>query len=72
MFDCAGDKTKKCKCRIIPEMKVLTDWSKKVLYSKGQKLCGRGGGKCLHSAPFIPPKKEVILHLYPEVYMERN
>jgi len=69
VFDCAGDKTKECKCRIIPDTDIHSDWSKKLLYSKGQKLCGRGGGKCLHEKKH---EVQAVLHLYPEVYIERK
>ena len=74
MFKCNGDTNKKCKCRIIPKTDILNDWSKRILYTKGIKLCGRGGGSCLtpevvqvvesRVVATMVTKEEAISHLF--------
>lgn len=49
MFKCNKNKMVECKSRIVVEADILHDWSKTIKYSKGDLLCGRGGGECLLS-----------------------
>jgi len=67
---CTGNKKESCTCRQVINRNIFSDWTKKLKHAKGDILCLRGGGQCPHPVPFVPQQEEVILHLYPLIYME--